>query len=111
MSKNLRKLLFEWIFEADTRTGRIFDITLLVAIVLSVMAVLAESVPGWQAGHGSFFIAFEWFFTTLFTIEYILRIYAAPNRLRYIFSFLGLLIFWRYYPPISAFSFMVSGVY
>jgi voltage-gated potassium channel len=39
-----RERLHEVIFEADTPAGRFFDLALLVAIALSVAAVLLESV-------------------------------------------------------------------
>ncbi len=91
MEKNVRKLLFEWLFEADTPTGKLFNISLLVAIVLSVIVVLIESVPEWQHGNRQFFISLEWFFTVIFTLEYLLRLYASPKRMRYVFSFYGII--------------------
>ena len=39
-----KNALHEIIFEADTPAGKVFDIALLVAIVLSVLAVCLESV-------------------------------------------------------------------
>lgn len=91
MAKNLRTRLFEWMFEADTRVGKIFDVSLLIAILLSVITVLAESVPVWRVNYKSLFFTLEWSFTIIFTIEYFLRIYAAQNRFRYIFSFFGII--------------------
>ena len=40
--------------------------------------------------YGTLFFYAEWFFTILFTIEYALRLFSAPNRLRYAFSFFGI---------------------
>ena len=40
----LRHRLHEIIFESDTRAGRVFDVVLLWTIVLSVAAVMLESV-------------------------------------------------------------------
>src|SRR5690606_40545745 len=40
--------------------------------------------------YGTLFRYAEWFFTILFTIEYILRWFSAPNRFRYAFSFFGI---------------------
>ena len=39
-----RSRLHEIIFEADTPAGKAFDVALLIAIILSVTAVMLESV-------------------------------------------------------------------
>ena len=86
----LREQLYTIIFEADTRAGRAFDIALLIVIALSVVAVSLESVADLQARYGRLLYGLEWVFTGLFTVEYALRIYSARRRLRYVFSFFGL---------------------
>ncbi len=90
MNKKLRKQLYEIIFEADTRAGKLFDICLLVAIVLSVITVICESVPHLRNNYLSGFILLEWIFTIIFSIEYVLRIYSTTHRTKYIFSFFGI---------------------
>lgn len=87
---NLKHWIHEVIFEADTRIGKIFDIWLLVFIVLSVLAVILESVEEFDLKfHYLFFIA-EWFFTIIFTIEYGLRIYSVRKPWKYMTSFYGI---------------------
>ena len=85
-----RHWLHEVIFEADTPLGKGFDVWLLVAIFLSVVAVMLESVqtiaPVWRAR----LLVAEWFFTILFTVEYGLRLYCVQRPLRYATSFFGL---------------------
>ena len=81
----------EIIFEADTPLGKIFDILLLVMILLSVGVVMLESVEGYRLEWFWLFDIFEWVFTILFSIEYLLRIYSVKNPLKYIFSFYGLI--------------------
>jgi len=85
-----RSRFHEVIFEADTREGKAFDLFLLVCIVLSVSAVLLESVTEIRQQYGTLLRVIEWFFTVLFTIEYVLRIASVGRPLRYIFSFFGL---------------------
>ena len=85
-----RDKLREIIFEAETPAGKAFDIGLLLAIVLSVVAVLLESVAGIRAQYGEQLRAVEWFFTILFTIEYILRLICVGRPLHYAFSFFGM---------------------
>ena len=73
----------------DTRLGKLFDIVLLIAILASVAVVMLDSVLYMRLQYGTLFFYAEWFFTILFTIEYMLRLLSAPNRLRYAFSFFG----------------------
>jgi voltage-gated potassium channel len=93
-SKNpqgLRARLHEIIFEADTRAGRLFDVALMWSISISVLAVMLDSVRSIRAQHGEFLTAVEWFFTILFTIEYLLRLYSIGRPLKYAKSFFGII--------------------
>ena len=85
-----RHRLHEVIFEADTPAGRAFDIALMIAIVLSVAAVLLESVAGLRARWGGLLRAAEWAFTILFTVEYLVRLSCVRRPMRYARSFFGL---------------------
>jgi voltage-gated potassium channel len=87
----LRKKLFTVIFGTDTPAGKAFDVVLLWMIILSVTTVILESVAGLRDTHHDLFNATEWFFTILFTLEYLLRIYSAPRPFRYITSFYGII--------------------
>lgn len=86
----LKEKLNEVIFGYSTPAGRAFDVCLIVAIMLSVLAVMLDSVAGihlrWQQE-----LAFaEWAFTGLFTLEYLARLYCTQSRRKYLFSFYGL---------------------
>lgn len=87
MRKKLRKI----IFGVGTPAGRTFDIILLYAILLSVTVVMLESVKHIRVKYESLLYGIEWFFTILFSIEYIARVYSAKNRWQYIFSFYGII--------------------
>lgn len=86
-----RDRIHEIVFEADTRTGKWFDIGLLVLIVLSVIVVMLESSEDWYAVYGSTFIVLEWIFTIIFTIEYALRLYVTIKPMKYALSFYGII--------------------
>lgn len=73
----------------DTPAGKLFDVLILVAIITSVLVVILDSVLFLRLQYGRLFFVAEWFFTILFTIEYALRLYSAPNRRRYVTSFYG----------------------
>lgn len=77
------------IFEAETRAGRRFDILLLVVIVLSVAAVMLESVESVGKEYGLALDVAEWIFTVFFTIEYAVRLMIVRRPIRYARSFFG----------------------
>ena len=89
--RSFREHLRRIIFEADTPAGKAFDIALLWAIALSVIAVMLESVEAINARYGTYLRDAEWFFTILFTIEYIVRIAVVRKPRNYIFSFFGII--------------------
>ena len=78
------------IFEADTRAGKAFDVALVVAVLLSVVLVIAESVAPWRLRFESAFDVAEYVFTALFTVEYLLRVACVPQPWRYVRSFYGI---------------------
>jgi voltage-gated potassium channel len=85
-----RLRLYRIVFESDTRAGRLFDIVLVVVILLSVAAVMADSVEAVASRHGVLLNRLEWMFTILFTIEYIARLSCINRPLRYATSFFGI---------------------
>lgn len=88
---NWKQCLHEVIFESDTVAGKVFDITLLVCIVGSIVVVILDSVPSYHENYGQAFLIAEWCFTILFTLEYLLRLVCVKQPLRYVFGFLGLI--------------------
>ncbi len=91
MKKSLKLKLYEIVFEADTPQGKAFDIILLISILFSILIVMLESVDSYNQKFSSFFNSIEWFFTIIFTIEYILRIIIVNKKSKYIFSFYGII--------------------
>lgn len=85
-----QQILHEIIFEAETPLGKWFDILLIVSIVSSVTAVMLDSVQAINSRFGSLLAAIEWFFTLLFTLEYILRLSCVGRPLSYATSFFGI---------------------
>jgi len=82
--------LHDIIFEAETPAGKAFDVALLIAILVSVAAVMLETVePIDQQAHELFF-GLEWALTGLFTIEYVLRLISVRKPSRYAWSFYGI---------------------
>ena len=84
-----RKFLFEVIFEAETPVGKLFDVVLIISIICSVVVVMLDSVGTVSARHGGLLNGLEWFFTILFSIEYVLRLICVGRPMRYAASFFG----------------------
>ena len=80
----------EVIYEADTPSGKAFDVALIAAILASIIVVMLESVAEVRAEHGDALRAAEWAFTLLFTVEYVLRLLCVERPGRYAASFYGI---------------------
>jgi voltage-gated potassium channel len=92
MSKFKNKL-YEIVFEADTPEGKAFDVLLLIAIFMSILVVMLESVQGINQKYADTLYFIEWIITGFFTIEYFLRIWIVKKPAAYIFSFYGIIDF------------------
>lgn len=90
---NLRSRVHEIIFEADTRAGKWFDILLIGCILVSVTVVMLDSIEPFRGPYGQLFHTLEWFFTVLFSIEYLLRLLSVGRPVKYATSFFGLVDF------------------
>lgn len=82
--------MHEIIFEADTLPGKAFDVVLIWSILLSVLVVMLDSVSTIRSQHGALLYGAEWFFTLLFTLEYLLRLLCIGRPWRYAGSFFGI---------------------
>ncbi len=88
---SLQEKLHEIIFEADTKAGKAFDIVLILSILLSVLAVMLDSVKAINLQYGKELYYIEWFFTILFSAEYLLRLYCVKRSWKYATSFFGII--------------------
>ncbi len=104
----IRKKIHDIIFYSDSKTGRVFDIGLLLLILISVALVMLESVNSISTVYGQLFDNLEWVVTILFTIEYIARITVSNKPFKYIFSFLGIIDLLSLLPKYISFFFVGS---
>ncbi|HEX8289002.1 MAG TPA: ion transporter [Pyrinomonadaceae bacterium] len=86
-----RLRLYEIVFEAETKAGRLFDLGLIWLILTSVLIVMLESVRGIREEYGYTLLIVEWVFTLLFSFEYVLRLISVRRPVRYILSFYGII--------------------
>ena len=101
------------------RASRQFDLALSILIIANILAVSLESVSTLGNKFGVYFLVFEIFSATVFLIEYLLRIWTAPNfrrhkrqsslksRLAYVFSLTGMIDLLATLP--SLLQFMIPG--
>ena len=100
---------FRLMFHHDTPAERNFDLWLIVAIVASVVVVMLDSVPAIKLGWHSQLVAAEWFFTLLFTVEYIIRLRVVRQPLRYATSWFGVIDLLAILPTFLSLLFPASA--
>lgn len=105
--ETLRHNLYRIIYQSYTPAGRWFDIALIVCILASVLAIVLDSVADISLHYGELLFAAEWFFTAIFTVEYILRIFCIHRPSKYIISFYGIIDLLAILP--SYFSLFIPG--
>ena len=101
-SSSRKAALHRVIFEADTASGKFFDVALLVAILASIVTVSLESVDAVNAEHHALLRTVEWVITLLFTVEYGLRLYATEKSKSTPLPFTASLICWPSFQHTSA---------
>lgn len=109
-NEKVRFRLHEIIFEADTPAGRHFDLLVQIAILTSVLVVMLDSVGSFRQQYGGLLYIAEWFFTILFTLEYLLRLYCIGRPLKYARSFFGVVDLLSVLPTYIA-LFLPGGQY
>lgn len=75
----------------DTKLGRTFDLVIQVLIIISLISFTIETLPELPTGFRSVLSFIEIISVIIFTIEYVLRVYAAEKKLKFIFSFYGII--------------------
>ncbi|MBB1271081.1 ion transporter [Shewanella sp. SR44-3] len=90
------------IFGTETRWGRYFDISLILCILLSVSLVFIDTIESIHQQYGALINIGEWFFTVIFTLEYLLRLYCSENRFSFAKSFYGVVDFISILPSYLA---------
>lgn len=75
----------------DTKSGRVFDLFIQLLILLSLISFTIETLPNLTENIKDLLTICELITVTIFSIEYLLRIFVADSKLKYIFSFYGLI--------------------
>ncbi|WP_223032936.1 MULTISPECIES: ion transporter [Hanstruepera] len=75
----------------DNRASKIFAIFIQCLILLSIVTFSVETIPNLKPETKTILYSIEVFCVVVFTIEYLLRIYVADSKPRFIFSFFGII--------------------
>ena len=75
----------------DNRLSRCFAVFIQILILLSLVTFSIETLPNLEPETRTILSYIEIFCVVIFTIEYILRIYVADSKPKFIFSFFGLI--------------------
>ncbi|MFT4537205.1 MAG: voltage-gated potassium channel [Saprospiraceae bacterium] len=77
--------------ETDTREGRIFDISIQLLIIFSIIVYSFGTLPNLSPFWVKTINIIDIFCYIIFSIEYFSRIYISKNSFKYIFSFYGII--------------------
>lgn len=99
----MKKRIFEIIEKAEDgdKLSKVFDYTILLLIILTVIAIIMESYHNLSITYKKEFEIFEIISVTVFTVEYLLRVWTADfkydnyskliARIKFIVSFMALI--------------------
>jgi voltage-gated potassium channel len=88
----------------DNRLSRFFGFSIQILIILSVITFSVETIPDLKPQTRSILKSFELVCVIVFSIEYVLRIYVADKKLKFIFSFFGIIDLFAILPFYMAFG-------
>ena len=94
----------------DSFLSKLFDIIIQVLVIFSIITFSIDTIPDLSITTKEFLNTFEIFSIVIFTIEYIMRIYTADNKVSYIFSFYGIIDLLAIIPFYLAFFIDLSSV-
>ena len=105
----MRRKVFAVIFQSHTPLGKVFDVLLIVTILVSVGAVMLESIAPIGLRYGRILRSLEWGFTVLFTAEYFVRLWCVRSPRVYARSFYGVVDLLAVLPTYLALFITGSG--
>ena len=88
----------------DNKLGRYFSFFIQGLILLSIVLFSVETLPNLKPETRTLLYAIDVFCVIVFTIEYLLRIYVADNKPKFIFSLFGIIDFLAILPFYLSFG-------
>lgn len=75
----------------DNKKSRVFAFFIQVLILVSIITFSIETIPNLKPETKTILQVIEWFSVIVFSLEYVLRIYVADSKPKFIFSFFGII--------------------
>lgn len=88
----------------DSRLSRYFAFFIQALILISVITFSVETIPDLKPQTRTILKSIELFSIIVFTIEYVLRIFVADSKPKFIFSFFGIIDFLAILPFYLSFG-------
>lgn len=77
--------------ETNSKGGFVFDIFIQLMVILSLIAFSVETLPDLSQEVVGWLHVFEMFSIAVFSLEYVLRVFVAKPKLKYMLSFFGII--------------------
>lgn len=87
--KAMREQLWNVLHHGRGHSGHALNFLFILFIILSLAILPLELTESFAHVHG-ILLTLEIITTSVFTVDYLLRVWAAPNRWRFVFSFYGI---------------------
>ena len=100
-NQELKDKLYKIVFGSETEAGKKFDVVLIIAIILSILIVMCDSLFRNHFWVMRSFVVLEYLLTIFFTIEYLVRLYCSPKPRAYALSFFGIIDLLSILPTIN----------
>ena len=75
----------------ESKSGLYFDYFIQVLILLSIASFTVETIPDLEPQTVYFLERFELVCIVIFSLEYLIRLYIAKSKMRFVFSFYGII--------------------
>ncbi|MEJ6949656.1 ion transporter [Natronospora cellulosivora (SeqCode)] len=90
LDESTKAKLYNIVFETDTKSGKKFDLIVIIIILGNTLLTILESVDSIMQSYQMIITFLGWAFLLLFTLEYLLRLLVVNNRYKYLLSFFGI---------------------
>ncbi|MDH5326728.1 MAG: ion transporter [Gammaproteobacteria bacterium] len=85
-----KRIIAQMVNSTEHLSGRVFTFSVQFLIILSLITFSVDTLPDLSPWTKQWLQWIEVFTVAVFSLEYVLRIYVAPQKLKFIFSFFGL---------------------
>lgn len=85
------RIVKELLFDSSTKHGRRFDLFIQFLIIVSIINFSIQTIPNLSKNQKWILNGIELFSVIIFSLEYIFRVIFSSNRIKFIFSFFGLI--------------------